>query len=153
MGTGVLACPAERRSAILFGFATCYIAVRDRRGESLMATQVYFLVEFTIQEGRLEAFQAIAQQMITRTRNESGALGYEWFLSPDRKRCRLLETYKDGDAVSAHISGSAVQLIPKLIEHAKIDRFEVYGDPGAKGAASLSNLRADIFALWQGLDR
>jgi quinol monooxygenase YgiN len=114
---------------------------------------IFFAVEFTIHEGRLDEFQKIAAEMIAHTRNESGALAYEWFLSSDRKHCRLLETYKDGDAVSEHINGSAVQLIPKLIEHAKIDRFEVYGDPGPDASARLAEVGAQILPLWQGLGR
>jgi quinol monooxygenase YgiN len=114
---------------------------------------IYFAVELTIFEGRLDQFQTTAQDMIAHTQNESGALAYEWFLSTDRKRCRLIETYKDGDAVTAHVNGSAVKLIPKLIEHAKIDRFEVYGDPGAEASAALSRVGAEIFSLWKGLGR
>jgi quinol monooxygenase YgiN len=114
---------------------------------------IYFLVEFTIQEDRIEAFQAIGQEMIAHTHKEPGALAYEWFLSGDRKRCRLVEEYRDGNAVTAHMNGSAVQLIPKLVEHAKIDRFEVYGDPGPEASARLRSVGAEIFAFWKGLGR
>jgi quinol monooxygenase YgiN len=114
---------------------------------------IYFIVDLTAHDGQVESFQKIATEMIAHTRNESGALAYEWFFSSDRKRCRLLETYKDGNAVSEHINGSAVKLIPKLIEHAKIDAFEVYGDPGPDSSAKLASIGAEIFSFWKGLGR
>ena len=64
--------------------------------------EVRFTVELTIREGSFAAFESIAQTMIACTQKEPGALGYEWHLSDDRKRCRLLETYADADAVLAH---------------------------------------------------
>ena len=119
-----------------------------------MAAPVHFVVDLAINEGKLDAFQAIANDMIARTRNEAGALAYEWYLSADQRRCRVFEIYQDVDAVNAHLNGYAVrELIPKLVEHVKLDRFEVYGDPGPKAAASLKSFGAEIFSLWQGLGR
>ena len=115
---------------------------------------VHFLVDLTINEGKLEAFQSIALEMIARTRNEPGALEYEWHLSADRKRCRLVETYTDADAALAHMTGSVVQqLVPKMMAHTKIDRFEVCGDPGPKAAEMLAAIGAEIFPSWKGLGR
>ena len=62
-----------------------------------------------------------------------GTLGYEWFLSADLKRSRLVETYVDAAAVLEHFSGPVVQqLVPKLMQIASVTRFEVYGDPGER---------------------
>jgi len=75
---------------------------------------VRFTVDFAINEGKFDQFESIAKTMIAGTLKEAGALGYEWFLSADRKRCRLLEAYKDQDAVLAHCIGPvAQQLVPK----------------------------------------
>jgi quinol monooxygenase YgiN len=38
---------------------------------------VYLAVDFTISEGQLDAFEAIAQAMVAGTQKEPGALGYE----------------------------------------------------------------------------
>jgi quinol monooxygenase YgiN len=119
-----------------------------------MNQTVYFVVELEIHEGKLDAFESIAQAMIAGTQKESGALGYEWYFSADRKRCRLVETYKDADAALAHVTGSVVlQLVPKLIGVSSISRFEVYGDPGPKAAATLRVAGAEIFEFRHGLGR
>jgi quinol monooxygenase YgiN len=49
--------------------------------------RVRFNVDITINDGKLDAFQAIAQTMIAGTQKEPGALGYDWCLSADHKRC------------------------------------------------------------------
>lgn len=113
---------------------------------------VYFTVNFAITDGKLDHFERVAQEMIAGTRQEEGALAYEWFLSPDRKRCLLLETYKDANAVLAHCTGPVVQgLVPKILESSAITSFEVYGDPGPEAAKILAASGAKIFPLWHGL--
>ena len=114
---------------------------------------VYFAVDLAITDGKLDQFESVAQEMIAGTRKEEGALTYEWFLSVDRKRCLLLETYADADAVLAHMKGSAVALVPKLLETSSINSFEVYGDPGVEAAKMLTGIGAEILPLWRGLGR
>ena len=118
-----------------------------------MSTQtVYFAVDLTIHEGKLSAFETIAQAMIAGCRKEAGALGYEWFFSSDRRRCRLIEIYKDADAVLEHVTGPVVQqLVPKLLEASSINGFEVYGDPGPEAAETLRGIGAEIFGFQYGL--
>ena len=92
--------------------------------------------------------------MIAHTQQEPGALGYEWFLSADRKRCRLLETYADAGAALAHINGAAVQQgVPKLLQLSMLNRCEVYGDPGPQATPILKGFGAEIFANWSGFSR
>ena len=120
----------------------------------MATTTVYFLVDLNIHEGKFDSFESIAQEMIASTQQETGALGYEWCLSADRQRCRLIETYADSDAVLAHLTGAAVQQgVPKLLETSSLSRFEVYGDPGPKAAAILAGYGAEIFAPWGGFRR
>jgi quinol monooxygenase YgiN len=115
---------------------------------------VYFAVDFTINDGKLDAFESIAQEMVAGTQKEPGALGYEWYLSSDHKKCRLIETYKDADAVLAHCNGPVVQeLVPKILGTAGVAGFAVYGDPGPKAREMLAAFRAEIFEFRRGLDR
>jgi len=119
-----------------------------------MSTQVHFLVDLTIHEGKFDSFEGIAQEMVASSQQEAGALRYEWYLSADRKRCRIVETYGDSEAVLAHLTGWAVQEgVPKLLAASSLNRFEVYGDPGAKAAAMLAGFGAEIFASWSGFTR
>jgi len=114
---------------------------------------VRFTVDLAINDGKLDQFDSIAQEMLACTLKEPGALAYEWFLSADHKRCLLLETYADANAVLAHMKGSAVGLVPKLLETSSINSFEVYGDPGVEAAKILTGIGAEIFPHWHGLGR
>jgi quinol monooxygenase YgiN len=115
---------------------------------------VRFNVDLTINEKQFNAFETIAQTMIAGTQEEPGALGYDWCLSSDRKRCRIIETYADQNATLAHLTSAVVgELVPKLLQTATLNRFEVYGDPGPKAAEILAGVGAEIFPLWQGLNR
>jgi quinol monooxygenase YgiN len=115
---------------------------------------VHFVVDLAIHEGKVDQFESIAKTMIAGTLKEPGALVYDFFLSADRKRCRLLETYADANAVLAHLTGPVVQqLVPKILETSSLSSFEVYGDPGAEAAKMLAGVGAEIFPLWHALGR
>jgi quinol monooxygenase YgiN len=114
--------------------------------------KIHFVIDFAISEGRFEDFEATVRLMTERTSTEPGALTYEWFLTDDQRRCRLLETYADARAVWQHLSGTVVQeLVPKLLAFSKMSRFEVYGVPDTQSAAALKSAGAEIFRHWRGL--
>jgi quinol monooxygenase YgiN len=116
--------------------------------------EVIFDVGFAVNEGKLEAFQRIAEEMRAGTDKEAGTQAYEWYFSKDRTRCHLIEIYSDAHAVLAHMHGPAVQkLVPKLLELASVTGFEVFGDPGAQSTEILTKLGAEIFQFWRGISR
>jgi quinol monooxygenase YgiN len=115
---------------------------------------VRFTVDLTIDDGKLAAFEGIAQAMIAGSQEEAGILAYDWYLSGDQKRCRLIETYADASRVLAHLTGPVVkELVPQLLGASKIGGFEVYGDPGPEAAEVLAGFRAEIFRPWHALSR
>jgi len=115
---------------------------------------LYLVVELTINEGQLDMFRSVAQEMVAGSQRETGTLGYEWYLSADQTRCRLIESYATTDDLLAHFTGPVVQqLVPQLIHHARVDRFDVLGEPGPQAAAMLVGFGAEIFQHWQGLSR
>ena len=115
---------------------------------------VRFAVSLAIHEGKLEAFKSVAHELIAGTRTEVGSLGYDWYLSSDQKHCRVLETYADENAVLSHLKGPVVQtLVPKLLEVASVNAFEVYGNPGAEASKMLVSWGAATFAFWDGIKK
>ena len=121
---------------------------------SMTKHTVRLIVDLAINEGKLDTFEALTQAMIAGSQKEPGTLGYHWYLSADRKRCRLVETYADADAELAHLGGPVVQeLVPKVLGVANVSGFEVYGDPGPKATEMLMGFRAEIFHEWHVLNR
>ena len=115
---------------------------------------VYFLVTFTVHEGKLAAFEETVKAIVAGTRKEPGALGYEWYLGGDGKTYRLVETYADAQAAQAHMANPVVrELIPKLLESASLSSFDVYGDPGPETKKTLAGFGAAFYDFKQGLGR
>jgi quinol monooxygenase YgiN len=115
---------------------------------------VHVAVDLTIHEGKLDAFEAIARAMVAGSQKEPGTLGYEWFLSAERRKCRLMETYTDANAVLAHLNGPVVEeLLPKLLGTASVAGSEVYGNPGPKATERFAAFGAEIFEFQYGLNR
>ena len=117
-----------------------------------MSKQVLLKVSMSIHDGQLDAFQAVAREMVEASRKESGTVGYEWFMSSDGRHCQLVETYVDADALLAHFAGPAVQVgVPKMLKTADVTSFQVYGDPGPKMREGLGTFGAEVFSHWHGL--
>ena len=115
---------------------------------------VRFTVELNVTLGKFDAFEDVARAMTRDTQEEPGTLVYDWYLSRDNHRARLLEEYADGDAVVAHLEGEVVtKLVPKLLQSAQLTRFEVYGDPGRRGTEILAGLGAVIYPDWHAIER
>jgi quinol monooxygenase YgiN len=120
-----------------------------------MSKEVHLNVSMRIHERRLAEFQAIAREMVGISREEPGTLAYEWYLSGDGKRCQLIESYANRDALLAHMGGKAGAQagVPKLLQTAEVIGFQVYGDPGPKAKEALAGFGAEIFFYGDGLGR
>ena len=115
---------------------------------------VYFIVDLAIADGKLEAFQKIAQSMVEGTQQEPGALAYEFYLDSSQKQCRLIEIYSDSDAALAHSKGRVVQeLVPKLLEVSSLTRFLVYGDLSTEASQLLTQIGAQLYSSSCGFNR
>jgi quinol monooxygenase YgiN len=115
---------------------------------------VYFIVDLAIAEGKLDQFQAIAENMVAGTRKEDGALAYEFYLDADQRHCRLIEIYSGSDAALTHCQGRVVQeLVPKLLGISSLTGFSVYGDLSAEAATMLRQVGAELFTTWRGFNR
>jgi len=115
---------------------------------------VRLTVNFTVTDAQMDTFKSVAAEMTVGTKKEPGTLGYEWFVSADGKRFRLVETYADAAAVEAHFLGPVVQqLVPRLAAVSAVDGFEFYGDPGPKVTVMAAGFGAVFFQYWKGIER
>ncbi len=123
-------------------------------GASVDKNMVRFVVSLAITPGKFNAFEKTMKEMTAGTEGEAGTLEYDWFLSADRSKCRLVENYVDAKAMVAHMTGPVVQvLVPKLLESGTLTGFEVYGDPGAEAREMFAPLGVEFFAAWGGVTR
>lgn len=115
---------------------------------------VWFVVDYLIDTGKFDEFDRLAKAMSEKSAEEPGTLLYKWHISADRSQCRLVESYVDGQAVLAHITGPVIRdYVPEISKVSSVTLFEVYGDPGPEAAAVLSDLGALVYTPIQGFSR
>lgn len=94
---------------------------------------------FTVQEGRMEAFKALGEQMLERTRGEGGAVFYGFSFAGDTAHCR--EGYADAEGILAHLE-NVDGLLKQVLEISTLARLEVHGP-----ATEIDKLREPLAGL------
>lgn len=117
--------------------------------------QIHFRAEFMIEEGKIEEYKKLVQEMSRMVEaNEPDIMIYQFYLKSETK-CIIHETYVNSEAVLAHTSSIASQtILPKIFSVAKISRFDVYGNPGEEiQKLLLARFGAQTFNLFAGFSR
>lgn len=93
--------------------------------------QIHFRAEFTIEEGKIEEYKKLVQDMSRVVEaNEPDTINYQFYLNRDETKCIVNEIYANSEAVYAHITSVASQtILPKIFNVSRISRFDVYGNP------------------------
>jgi len=89
--------------------------------EDTMCTIVPY---FTVQDGKLDEFKALGEQMVTATKTESDCLFYGFSFDGNRAFCR--EGYTGAAGILAHL-GNVDALLKQLLSIASLDIFEIHG--------------------------
>lgn len=114
---------------------------------------VSYLLELTIEPGKLEEFNSLASGFISSVnKDEPGTLGYLWHLSEDNKKALLLETFTDSDALLTHL-GNVGPTLPNLLAVAPITRFEVLGAISDAAREALAPFGVVHFPNVEGFER
>jgi quinol monooxygenase YgiN len=114
---------------------------------------VSYLLELTIEPGKLEEFNSLATGFISSVnQNEPGTLGYLWHMAEDNKKALLLETFTDSDALLTHL-GNVGPTLPNLLALAPITRFEVLGAVNDAVREALAPFGAVHFPNVEGFER
>jgi hypothetical protein len=109
--------------------------------------------ELSIKEGMLEEFKVLANAVIEKVKaNEPNTLSYELYLSKDGSQCHVAETYRDSDAVMAHL-GNIGEILGSVLEVAPLTRFKLYGNPSDEVRQALEPLGTQFFDEFSGFAR
>ena len=112
-------------------------------------TGVSFAPYFDIPPANRAAFEALVEEFVAATRQESGCLYYGFCFKGDQAMCR--EGYGDAEAFLAHLDNVGT-LFAKAQELATVTRMEMHG-PAAeldKLRQPLADLDIDYFILETG---
>lgn len=117
--------------------------------------QIHFRAEFAIAEGKIGEFKKLIQDMSRAVEaNEPETITYQFYLNTSKSKCIVHETYANSEAALAHNASIASQtILPKILNVARIIRFDVYGNPSEELREVLKSLNADTYSLFLGFNR
>jgi quinol monooxygenase YgiN len=117
--------------------------------------QIHFRAEFTIDEGKIEGYKKLILEMSRMVEaNEPSTTKYEFYLNKNETKCIVHETYANSEAALAHNNSVASQtILPKIFGVAKINRFDVYGNPSEELQKLLASFGAQTYNLFVGFSR
>ncbi len=105
------------------------------------------------QEERLVATYGAVGEMLEA--NEPGLISYEIAVSETGNQIIIHEVFEDGNALAFHLSETAAQFFPQLVEFATPGPFIFSGDvpEELKAAAYQMNMGAIFTGEWDGFER
>ena len=115
-------------------------------------SHIEFRAEFTIEEGKIEEYKKLVQEMCRMVEaTEPNTMNYQFYLNSNQTRCMVHERYINSDAVLAHNNGVGSQtILPKIFNIARISRFDVYGNPSEELQNILASFNPKTYILFAG---
>lgn len=94
---------------------------------------------FTVQDGKLEEFKALGEQMVESTKSESEVVNYGFSFNGQNAHCR--EAYNSAAGILAHLE-NVDALLKQALGIASLDKLEIHGP-----AAELEKLKEPLSGL------
>src|SRR4051794_16244955 len=98
---------------------------------------VSWVVELAVKSGQLDAFRTLMEEMVDSTRDEQGALAYQWFVSDDGSTVHIYERYANSAAVLEHLQGFGSKFAGRFFAAVDLTRWMIYGSPSAEVKSAL----------------
>lgn len=114
--------------------------------------KIQLSARFKIHDGKLEEAKKIAAECmaIVKEKEEGkGTLQYDWFFSPDKTECVVLETYTDSNAVLTHMANLGEPL-GQFLEISDFE-LELYGNMSEELQNAAAGLNPKVYSFYQGL--
>ena len=107
---------------------------------------------FAVQDGKLDEFKALGEQMVDKTRGEDGVVFYGFSFSGQKAHCR--EGYKDAEGILAHLDNVG-ELLGRALQISTLERLEVHAPAAevAKLEQPMKDLNPTFFVMETGFRR
>lgn len=112
-------------------------------------SKLHVSAKFTIHEGKLDEFKALAEQFVARVNElDTQTEVYDWYLSADGRTCEVREIYPSSEALLEHIEHVGDLFGPTL----EIADFEprIYGDPSEELMAATAEMSPVVYRFVTG---
>jgi quinol monooxygenase YgiN len=110
--------------------------------EKLMRKDIYWVCVFKV-----------VAPLVAATKQEPGALAYEYNVSDDRTTVHILEHYRDSDAVVSHVTQTFSTFAERFSALATVASFVVYGVPEPAARKILDGFGATYMTPFDGFTR
>ena len=118
-----------------------------------MTEEIQYTLELTIKPGGLDPFKELVNKITNMVRdNEPDIKGYQWYFNDDETKCYIAEWHTNSESLLAHLQNVG-EVLPELLGHCDITRFEVFGNPNAQPLEAVSGLGAEVFGYFIGFTR
>ena len=118
-----------------------------------MTNTIRAVAEVSILAGKIGEFKKLAAQIMAKVEaDEPNTISYDYFLSSDESQCCVVQSYKDSEAVLAHLS-SIAGLAGPFHAVAPMTGLMIFGSPSAELRQALEPIGAKIFEHWHGVSR
>ena len=107
----------------------------------------------TVNDGQLESFRTLMEEMVSATQEEPGALIYEWFVSDDGGTVHIYERYADSDATLAHLGNFGGRFAERFFSMVDPIGFYAYGTPSDACREALTGAGAQFLTPFGGFAR
>jgi quinol monooxygenase YgiN len=102
----------------------------------------------------IEQFTDIAKKIIAEIESEVGTLAFQMYLDEQNSKCVIYEQFADSDAWITHANSNAAKvLLPELLKHSNIERFEVLGDVSEEAKKTMDGLGATYLKRKMGFEK
>lgn len=118
-----------------------------------MPSPVSWNLRLAVHDGQLENFRTLMHEMVESTRQESGTLSYESFLSEDGSTCHLHERYADSAAALVHLGNFGTKFAERFLACVQPTEFTVYGDPSDDVRQAVAGFGAVHLGTFGGFSR
>ncbi len=118
-----------------------------------MGHEIYWLVTVAIKPEQFAAFKQVVAPLVAATKEEPGALAYEFNVSDDENTVHIFERYCDSNAVVAHVEQTFTQFADRFLALATLTHFVVYGSPNAEARKILDGFGAVYMTPFDGFSR
>lgn len=118
-----------------------------------MREEIYWVFTITVKPERFAEFKQVVAPLVAATKEEPGALAYEYNVGDDQSTVHVFERYRDSDAVVAHVEGTFARFAERFMALATATGFVVYGTPHAEARKILDGLGAVYMTPFDGFTR
>ncbi|HUF33949.1 MAG TPA: antibiotic biosynthesis monooxygenase [Acidimicrobiales bacterium] len=118
-----------------------------------MADEVSWVIQVAVKNGELDNLRSLMADMVSSTKDESGALGYEWFIDEAEGKLAIYERYSDSAATMVHLGNFGANFAERFLACVDPVSLQVFGTPSDEVKGVLDGFGATYFGPFGGFFR